>query len=203
LVFHLQMQLDPADAARLERIVLASPILAPILGQWPEISLPDCWLVAGAVTQTVWNDAFGLGSGHGVKDIDLVYFDAADLSENTEAEHAARIKELFADLGVKIDVKNEARVHLWYAGNFGYGIAPYTSTYHAISTFPTTATAIGVQPAGTGLVIAAPFGLSDLFDTIVRPNKIQITRAVYEAKVARWRAAWPALRIVDWMDPPV
>jgi hypothetical protein len=31
----------------------------------------------------------------------------------------------------------------------------------------------------------APFGLDDLFGLVVRPNKRQITRAIYEAKVER------------------
>jgi hypothetical protein len=181
---------------------MASPILAPIIQLWAEISLPDCWLVAGAIVQTVWNDAFGFDPRHGVKDADLVYFDAEDLSEDTEAGHAARISALFAGLGVHIDVKNEARVHLWYARNFGFEIAPYTSSYHAISTFPTTATAIGVQPSPNGPLIAAPFGVSDLFATIVRPNKALITRAIYEAKLARWRPLWPRLAVVDWEDEP-
>ena len=189
-------------AARLERVIMASPVLEPIIRRWAEISLPDCWLVAGAIVQTVWNDAFGFDPRHGVKDLDLVYFDDTDLAEDTEAGHAARIGALFAGLGVHVDVKNEARVHLWYARNFGFEIPPYTSSYHAISTFPATTTAIGVQPSPDGMRIAAPFGVSDLFALIVRPNKVQITRAVYEAKVARWRPLWPALKIVDWEDAP-
>lgn len=193
---------DPGSSgvSRLERLILASPILAPIVRQWEAIALPDCWLVAGALAQTVWNDAFGFAPDYGVRDVDLVYFDASDLSEDAEAEHETRIRQMFSGRGITIDVKNEARVHLWYSRKFGSEISPYTSTRHAITTFPTTATAIGVQPAGTALLIAAPFGLDDLFDTIVRPNKLQITRAIYATKVMRWRAHWPRLRIVDWLD---
>jgi hypothetical protein len=99
---------DSSGGARLERVIRASPVLEPIIRRWAEVSLPDCWLVAGAIVQTVWNDAFGFDPRHGVKDADLVYFDAADLSEDTEAGHAARIETLFGDLGVHIDVKNEA-----------------------------------------------------------------------------------------------
>jgi hypothetical protein len=194
--------LDLSRAVRLERLILASPILAPIIRQWQAIALPDCWLVAGALAQAVWNDAFGFVPDHGVKDVDLVYFDGSDLSQDAEAEHEARIRQLFAGQGVTIDVKNEARVHLWYSRKFGTEILPYTSTSHAIATFPTTATAIGVQPAGSELLISAPFGLGDLFDTIVRPNKVQITQTVYDAKVMRWHAFWPLLKIVDWSDDP-
>jgi uncharacterized protein len=118
-----------ADHEDLLRLVLAhSPIVATIVDRWPRIDLPDCWLVAGCLAQTVWNDAFGLPATHGISDIDLVYFDGQDLSAETEAGHAALIRTLFADLGLWIDVKNEARVHLWYAEKFGNALAPRPRT---------------------------------------------------------------------------
>jgi hypothetical protein len=190
---------EAADADRLERIVRSSPILAPIVRLWEEISLPDCWLVAGAITQTVWNDVFGLAPDHGLADVDVIYFDGSDLSEEAEARHAARVRRLFPGLSVKIDVRNEARVHLWYAAKFGFEIPPYTSAALAITTFPTTATAIGVRPDGSRLSIAAPFGLADLLGAIARPNKALINQAIYEAKVTRWRAVWPKLKVMEWI----
>jgi hypothetical protein len=48
----------PAQA--IDVALSASPLLRPILQQWDRIGLPDLWLVAGAVTQTVWNRATGL-----------------------------------------------------------------------------------------------------------------------------------------------
>jgi uncharacterized protein len=190
---------DETENGRLfAEIIGDSPVIDAVLGRWHAIALPDCWLVAGALAQTVWNRAFGFGPHHGISDIDLVYFDGSDLSEYSEAQHAARIRGLFRDLEMKIDVKNEARVHLWYEQKFGYDIEPYTSTTHAISTFPTTATAVGVRPAEEKLAIAAPFGLDDLLGLVVRPNKVQITRVIYEAKAARWRALWPQLAILPW-----
>jgi hypothetical protein len=183
------------------RLVLArSPIVATIVDRWLQIGLPDCWLVAGCLAQTVWNDAFGLPATHGISDIDLVYFDGEDLSAEAEAGHAALVRTLFADLGLWIDVKNEARVHLWYAEKFGNALAPYVSTEDAITTFPTTATAVGVQPRAGGLHVFAPYGLSDLLGLIVRPNKKQITQAIYDAKVNKWQAKWSGLRVVPWDD---
>jgi hypothetical protein len=189
---------DSSESSKLESFVCASPILGPIVERWTEIGLPDCWLVAGAIAQTVWNAAFGLPRDHGLEDVDLVYFDDSDLSAIEEDRHERRIRHLFAHLSVKIDVKNEARVHLWYSEKFGKPIAPYTSATHAITTFPTTATSIGIQPGASGFSIAAPYGLSDLFGLIVRPNKVQITRTVYETKVSRWRSLWTGLTIIDW-----
>jgi hypothetical protein len=89
------------QVAHLHAIALRSPILATILDRWADISLPDCWLVAGALVQTVWNDAFHLPPTHGISDVDLVYFDADDLSEEAEARHSTRVRELFSDLPVR------------------------------------------------------------------------------------------------------
>jgi hypothetical protein len=187
---------------QLQTVLRRNPLMARVLDGWGQIGLPDCWLVAGALAQTAWNDALGFPPTHGISDIDLVYFDAEDLSAEGETRHAARIRALFSELGVWVDVKNEARVHLWYATKFGEIIAPYVSTEDAITTFPTTATAVGVQPRANGLRVFSPYGLSDLLGLIVRPNKKQITRPIYDAKVKKWLARWPDLRVVPWDAGP-
>ncbi|NTF46135.1 nucleotidyltransferase family protein [Rhizobium rhizogenes] len=192
--------MNKSEQAKLESIVFRSPLLVPLFRRWREIALPDCWLVAGAVAQTVWNDAFGLPLTHGINDVDIVYFDAGDLSEESEANHAARVRKMFSGLPAWIDVKNEARVHCWYEAKFGYPIPPYTSTLDAVTSFPTTATAVGARLHDDGLEFCAPFGLSDLLNGVVRPNKTQITRAIYQQKVDRWTTVWPRLRVVNWDD---
>jgi hypothetical protein len=184
----------------LEQIFLASPLLSDIIERWDEVALPDAWLVAGAIAQTHWNVAHRMSPGRGIKDVDVVFFDAADLSAVAEVAHEARINAAFRNLSVRFDVKNEARVHLWYEQKFGYPIRPYLSAQHAIATFPTTATSVGVRPTSSGLQLCAPFGLDDLLQLVVRPNKAQITEAIYLAKVNRWRAIWPRLRVIEWKD---
>jgi hypothetical protein len=190
---------DPS-ASTLQAILARSPLLAPILLSWDRVALPDGWLAAGAVAQTVWNHRFALPPIHGIDDIDIVYFDADDLSKETEETHAARLRHMFAALPVRLDVKNQARVHLWYAAKFGYAIAPYASIADAIATFPTTATAVGLRPRGAGLELCAPYGIADLLGAVVRPNRKQITPAIYAAKVARWIALWPRLTVMPWDD---
>ncbi len=188
----------------LDAVVRGHPVLAAVLDRCAAWALPDAWLVAGAVTQSVWNAATGRDPLHGIRDIDIVYFDAADLSAETEAAHEARLRVLLADVPVKLDVKNEARVHLWYRDVFGHGIDAYRSTEDAIGTFPTTATSIGVRLEAGALNVCAPFGIDDLMGGIVRPNKRQITRAVYDKKVARWCTLWPELTYLPWdqTQPP-
>ena len=186
------------SAAKLSAIVCNHPFLSVVLERFEAVALPDAWLVAGAVAQSVWNASSGRAPAYGLKDLDIVYFDGADLSAETEAAHEMRLRTLFADLPVKLDVKNEARVHLWYKDVFGNPIDAYRSTEDAIATFPTTATSIGVRPDDGTLRFCAPFGLDDLLGGIVRPNKRQITREVYEKKTARWRTLWPELTYIAW-----
>jgi hypothetical protein len=186
--------------ARLESQLRHNPWLWEMLRRFDDIALPDCWIAAGCVAQTVWNMACGRAAGFGIKDADLVYFDAADLSAETETEHEKRLIAEFGDLPVKLDVKNEARVHLWYARVFGAPIPPYRSTEDAIASFPTTATAVGVRRTGGVFECCAPCGLDDLFALRVRPNKRQITPAIYAAKVDRWRPIWPHVAFRAWDD---
>lgn len=192
--------MSETDLHFLERAIRSSPVLGPVLDRWAEVRLPDAWLAAGAVAQTVWNAKLGYPPDRGIRDVDIVYFDGEDLTAESEQAEAQRIASLFAHSSVRCDVKNEARVHLWYEARFGYAIAPYRSTEDAIATFPTTATAIGVRLTDGRFEISAPFGLTDLFHLIVRPNKTQINARIYEAKLSRWRTNWPALDIRPWHE---
>ena len=190
--------MGPGSANELHVSLRQNQCLADILERFDEIALPDAWLVAGCIAQTIWNLACGQPAELGIKDVDLIYFDDQDLSLDAEAGHERRLRDLFGHLAIKLDVKNEARVHLWYQQRFGYAIAPYRSSADAIATFPTTATAVGVRRIHGEFECCAPFGLADLFGLVVRPNKRQITRSIYEAKTERWRSIWPALTILPW-----
>ncbi len=183
----------------LEAILRGNPWIAAVLDRFATIALPDAWLVAGGVVQTVWNHRFALPPTTGINDLDLVYFDP-DLAATTEAAHAARLQALFADLPVWLDVKNQARVHLWYPAKFGVPLAPFRSTAEAIATYPTTATATGVRMHAGRFEVCAPFGLADLQAGIIRPNRVLVTEAAYTAKVTRWRSQWPGLHVLPWAE---
>ena len=186
---------------QLEECLRGNPAVSQLVHSWPTLELPNCWLVAGALVQSYWNAAHGFPPLHGIRDIDIIYFDPSDLTDATEARHAARIRDCFDNLDARIDVKNEARVHLWYEARFGYPISPYPSAEAAIESFPTTAGAVGIRAVGGQLEAYAPFGFDDLLNLVVRPNKRQITRDIYSEKVARWTAIWPGLEIMDWDEP--
>lgn len=148
---------------------------------------------------TMWNRFHGFADGTCIKDCDIVYYDASDLSYEGEDVCVRAAAALFSGLPIPVEVRNQARVHLWYERRFGSRIEPYRSSEDAIDSWPTTATSIGVRTARDGgLDVYAPFGLRDLFDMIVRPNRRQVPRRVYEEKAARWAACWPRLTLCPW-----
>jgi hypothetical protein len=177
----------------------ANEVLWECLHRFPALNLSAWYLGAGCVAQTIWNLAHGKAPSADILDYDLVYYDR-DLSAEREDRVTREARELVADLPIELDVTNEARVHIWYPARFGYSIQPYQSTEDAIGTWPTTATAIGVRPSGRQVEVWAPFGVDDLFNLVVRPNRVQITPAIYDAKVTRWVARWPSLVAVPWEE---
>lgn len=92
-------------------------------------------------------------------------------------------------------------MHIWYKEHFGYEIKPYSSIEEAINSWPTTSTAIGIRlNQDNSWKLYAPFGLNDVFGKVVRANKVQITKEIYEKKVERWIKFWPDLKIISWDD---
>ena len=176
----------------------ANSVLWACLQRLAGLGLPDCWLGAGCVAQAVWNPAHGKPAAAHIDDYDVVYFDAGDMTERGEIEVATSVRDAMADLSVPLDVKNQARVHLWYRQRFGYDIVPYASTKDAIATWPTTATAIGVRLAQSRPQVLAPYGLGDLLGLVVRANRVQITPEIYRSKAARWLRHWPNLTVLPW-----
>jgi hypothetical protein len=103
-------------------LALRNPNNRALLARLPALGLPDAWLTAGCLFQTVWNLRHNQDPQAGIKDYDLFYFDAGDLSSEAESEVERVVARAFVDLPIKLDVKNQARVHTWYETKFG---APY------------------------------------------------------------------------------
>ena len=182
----------------LESIVRCNPVVATVLDQLPALNLGSWYIGAGGVAGTVWNHLHGYAPTHAIKDYDIVYFDADDLSESAEKALQARVTHLLGANGAVFDVTNEARVHTWYEQRFGRPLLPYRSVEHAIATWPATATSIGVRCDGGEFVVCAPFGLADLFAMVVRANTTLVDERVYRAKAERWCRAWPRVTALPW-----
>lgn len=183
----------------LKNIAFSNPVIKLILEETPRLKLKNWYLGDGCVSQTIWNYCHGFQFTANIKDYDLVYFDADDLSWEGENKHIDECHKIFSNIDKVIELKNQARVHLWYKDHFGIEIEPYKSVEDAILTWPTTATSLGVRIDADGnFKIYAPFGPDDLFNLVVRPNERLVTKDVCVKKLERWGKARPKLKIVPW-----
>lgn len=172
-----------------------------ILERLPHLGVPDAWLVAGALFQTIWNCLTDKPRTFGIKDYDIFYFDSTDLSWQAEDGVIQRAAHLFGDLDASIEVRNQARVHLWYVEKFGMAYPPLRSVREAIDRFLATACQVGVKPDGQrGMIVYAPNGFDDLERMMIRPNLCpNFLPEVYVTKATRWKLLWPELTIMPYL----
>lgn len=175
--------------------------LIEVLTRAASLNLPGWYLTAGCLYQTVWNVVTGQPPEAGIRDYDLCYFDDSDLSWQAEDAVIHAGQTVFGDLAAPVEIRNQARVHLWYEHRFGVPCPRHTCTEAAIDSFEATTACLGVHldPGGRWRVYA-PHGLADVFNLVVRPNPVLAPRTVYEAKTRRWRQQWPALTVLPWPE---
>jgi uncharacterized protein len=182
--------------------VLRNPHVDEVLRRAGRLGLPDWYLAAGCLYQTVWNVLDGREPTHGITDYDLIYHDDRDLSWDAEDVVIRRCADAFADLGIVVEVRNQARVHLWYEDHFGVPYAPLRTSAEAVDRYAAHACRVAVRRAGDRHEVYAPSGFDDLFGFVVRPNPVAAPRDVYETKAARWAGLWPRLDVLPWPDGP-
>ena len=176
--------------------------LTEVLSRSAGLGLPGWYLVAGCLYQTVWNVVTGQPPEAGILDYDLAYFDATDLSWAAEDAVIQAGHQVFAGLPAPVQVRNQARVHLWYEQKYGAPCPPHESTEAAVDTFEALVACLGVRlEPGRRWRVYAPHGLADVFNLVARPNPVLAPRSVYEAKVSRWRRQWPTLTVLPWAGP--
>jgi hypothetical protein len=162
---------------------------------------PDWLIAAGAVRTAVWDRLHGRAAGPSppasLPDVDLGFFDAADLSPERDAAVEAVLRSVEPDLPWQ--AKNQAAVHLWYPQRFGLAVEPFRSTAEAVATFPETATCVGLHlDASERLTVVAPYGLDDLLGLVHRHNPRRAPVAVYEQRLASKRITerWPGVTVI-------
>jgi hypothetical protein len=180
-----------------EDIVLTTPWLMDALRAARDVDAPDWLICAGALRNAVWDRLHGYEEPSLLADIDVGFFDAADV---TPARDDAVVAALRARLpGVPWQAKNQAAVHLWYERRFGYPVDALRSTAEAVATFPETAVCVGVRlEPSDRLHVVAPYGLDDLLGLVHRHNPRRASVEIYEQRLASKRITerWPRVTVV-------
>jgi hypothetical protein len=174
---------------------LSNPANRAIVHEIAALELPDAWVVAGCLVQTVWNVLTGRPLTHGISDYDVFYYDS-DTSWAAEDAVIRQVERRLASVRVKIETRNQARVHLWYQQKHGRPYAPLKCSTDGIDRFLTRNTQVGIRKASEGYEMYAPHGVSDAAELIVRPNPtVNFSAENYAAKALRWKALWPEISV--------
>ena len=153
--------------------------------------LPDSWIVAGFVRHKVWDHLHGKDRRTFPTDLDVVFFDP-----NRQPDEDRRIEEQLSTWAPEYpwEVYNQAHMHTYN------GHAPYTSCVDSFSRWAETVSTIGVSLNTDGsLELAAPHGIDDLVDMVIRPTPHpDARRDVFEKRLPAkgWQSLWPKARVV-------
>ncbi len=197
---HLRYSGQPEAVQRavLEQMIRAEPVLMTVLEGLRDDRLPEGMLVAGALYNLVWNVLTGRPGQHGVSDLDVFYFDGSDIGYDAEDVVIRRLEQRFRDLPLPVQVRNQARVHLWFPEKFGTAFTPLRSAAEMMTRYAAKTHAVAAYLEGDEMRILAPFGLNDIFSFRVVPNHALENRRGYEKKGERVRATWPEVTVLPW-----
>jgi len=174
------------------RIIAQEPVGMEQLRSVRSLALPDWCIAAGFVRNRVWDHLHGIEPPRAPADIDVLYYDAADFSKETEQAFEARLAAL---VPAPWQVRNQARMHV------SKDLPQHQSTADAMTYWLETVTAVGVRlEADDTLTVIAPLGVDDLLGLVCRPTEFgRAQRHEYEARIAqkRWRELWPKARFLD------
>lgn len=183
------------------KIIKQNSDLVTILDYIYDLKLPNFYIAAGSVFQTIWNYYDNKPLNFGIKDIDIIYYDPINLSKESEQELEKTIEDYFkkAGLNYELDIHNEARMHLWKKDNENKNIDQYKNSEDAIDQWIATVHAIGITKENNEIKVYAPYGLSDIFSKTIRPIKHKNnSKELYNKKVASWQKRFENLNIVEW-----
>lgn len=154
--------------------------------------LPDCYLTAGCLFQPIWNRRSNKSDLWGVKDFDVFYFDH-DTSWEAENEVIERANKTLGSLAKRVEIRNQARVHLWYEKRFGVPSPQLRSSRDGIDRFLISCTCVGIDVQT--LELYAPNGLDELYYGKLRMNPRNSNPRLYRQKALDYKARWPWLEV--------
>lgn len=153
------------------------------------LNLPDWYIAAGAIRDTIWDVLHGFNEKTPLKDIDVVYFDSLDIGTEREKNSEKVLSEINPLLNW--EVKNQARKSIKHRD--------INSSCESIAYWSETPTCVGIRlEKDNFLTICAPHGLSDLMELRVRPIPLPYRNLdLYKSRMQEknWGKKWYKLRI--------
>ena len=171
--------------------IRANPAIPAVVGRLPALGAPQTLLTGGCLAQTWWNIAAGRDPQAGIRDYDLFYWDA-DTSWDAEDAVIRRAAVLFDPLGLPVEPRNQARVHLWFDAKFGVPCPPLASAAAGIDRFLFLGIRLGLDADWR---LHAPAGLADTLAAYLRPDPAMPRLEQARPKAADYRARFPELRL--------
>lgn len=175
--------------------------LMDILDYVYKLELPNYYIAAGSIFQTIWNYYDKKPLNYGIRDIDIIYYNKNDISVDADIHYYNLIKDYCMKKGYnyEIDVSNEARMHLWQKEKLNMDVPQYINSEDAINNWIATVHAIGVTKENDNIRIYAPYGLSDIYSKTIRPLKHKYTtKDIYNKKAKSWSERFDNLNIIEW-----
>lgn len=180
---------------RLVSILRTHPNLLRDLEILNDLNLPYGCIAAGYVRNYVWDYLHGYETPTMLNDVDVLYFDPSDLTEESEKRYDLQLRSRHP--GYNWSCKNQARMHL------RNGEEPYISVADAMRRWPETATSIGVRlDQNRKLEIIAPHGVEDLLSMILRRSPFFQDKNYFYDRIhsKNWLDIWPKLTLIDTLD---
>lgn len=160
------------------------------------LDLPDWMIGAGFVRNKVWDYLHSFENKEvQTSDIDLIYYDPNDLSEETEDKYQRDLSQM---LDVDWSATNQARIHVFHGRE-----EQYKNSEEALSEWIETPTCVAVRlNKDDSLSLFAPHGIDDLVNLVVRPVPIPNNRKdadVYKKRIEekKWQEKWTKLLIFN------
>ena len=181
----------------LTQLVRSTPWFMTVLETARACNPPD-WLVgAGVIRNLVWDHLHQYQTPTPLADVDVIFFDPHDVrperDQIVQQQLARRLQH------VNWEATNQAAVHLWYEDVFGFAAPALHSSEEAVGTWPETATCVAVRLLATDQIhIVAPYGLSDLFNMVLRRNPCRVTREQFAQRLHSKQILrkWPRVQVI-------
>ena len=190
------------QTAALRAIIADSPMLVDALTRASTLALPDCWIVSGAIYNTVWNVLTARPPLTGIKDIDLFYFDASTSATRPRTRSSAALRLCLPACRCRWRSATRPASTSGTRPISASPFAPQRSSADAIDHFASRTHAVAARLDSDGAIeVFAPYGLDDLFSFRITPNHAarQPARPTKPRAPARL-GVWPELTVVPWED---